>query len=454
MNGQNVLIVGSPGAGKSCSVVNCIRDSPREAAIVLDPHTSSLADGVMRIIDRPHMLFDNLSDTEHYLGFDLLSPSKATGEQRLREEEAKCTGLVDLMLKRKSGASMTGENLAVSPLREEWILALNELFISQRPPKRIRFYPCGFDPTTDEFVALVRDCSNARIQKKFAALAKLSPRALRAEVASASRFVNGIFKNREFLLRAEGETDLGAFLDRCGLLVLERGLDISDDAMRVLMGNVIQIAIRHARKRLKPVPVIRIYIDEATNAGLIGGTEVRAMAELRKYGLCFTVIVQNPDFACGADTIYQLCKRHEWYQCASYDLARKAATDVVCGLTADDRSRAERIAALTEEIMHLKPGWRWVRDERGSRKEYVPLLENPWPDWKGLRETMYQGKLAWIYSQPEYRRAVETPSTASSTGSPSPQPKSSGTSPAARFQRGSKRRTGGSAGNGSETKPA
>ena len=44
------------------------------------------------------------------------------------------------------------------------------------------------------------------------------------------------------------------------------------------------------------------------------------------------------------------------------------------------------------EIMNLAPGWRWVRDASGARKEYVPLLENPWPDWPGLRDAKLKEK--------------------------------------------------------------
>lgn len=436
MTPVNELVVGSPGAGKSCSAIARIRDTPGEAAVVLDPHSHSLADGVMRVIDRPHMLFDNLTDLTHPIGFDVLVPAVATGDEGLMEEAAQSSGLADLMVRRRTGPSATGVPLAAAPLTEEWVVGLNDLFLTQRPRKPIRVYPCGLDPTSREYGDLIRDCTRDRTRNKFAGLAKLSPRALRAEVGPAARLVNGLFGNPAFVRRAEGHYPHGAFLQRRGLLVLERGEGIDDDCMRVLFGTVVQHTIRHVRRRATPEPCVRIYIDEATNAGLVGGTEVRALAEMRKYGQCFTLIVQNLDFPCGAETILQLCKRHVWFLCASYDLARKAATDVVCGLPADGRSRAERVAELTDDIMALKPGWHWVRDERGSRKEYLPLVENPWPDWPGLREQKYQEKLSWIRSQPVYRRTDGPPSSPSSSSSSPPPPSSSGSSPAERFRRG------------------
>lgn len=453
MRAQNVLIVGSPGGGKSCSAITSIGASPHEAAVVLDPHSHSLADGVLRRVDRPYMLFDNLSDLRHPLGYGLFTPSTLPGEEGLVENLNQSAGFVDLLLKRRATLASAGSLLAAAPLTEEWVFGLNDLYLWQRPTKPIRYYPCGFEPHTDEFRELIRDCTQDAVRGKFTALAKLTPRGLRAEVGSAARLVNALFRHPAFVRRAEASFDLGGFLQRCGLLIIERGEDIDDDAMRVLFGTVIQMVIRHVRRRPRPYPTIRIYIDEATNAGLVGGTELRAMAELRKYGLFFTVIVQNLDFPCPPERVLQLCTRHEYFRCSNVDLARKAATDLIGGIDRDDqdeRSRAERIADLADDIMALATGKRWVREEGRSSEEYVELPENPWPDWPGFRDAKHQEKLTWIYSQPEYHRPAAPPSSPSSPGSPPPPPSSSGSSPAERFRRGSRRPTGGSAASGSE----
>ena len=49
MSTQNVLIVGSPGGGKSCSAIARIGETPHEAAVVLDPHSHSLANEVLKL---------------------------------------------------------------------------------------------------------------------------------------------------------------------------------------------------------------------------------------------------------------------------------------------------------------------------------------------------------------------------------------------------------------------
>lgn len=451
MSPQNILIVGSPGGGKSCAAITRIAGSPDEAAVVLDPHSHSLADGVLRLVDRPYTLFDNLSDLRHPLGYGLLTPSDRPGDEGLVENLNQSAAFVDLLLKRRAGLTLGGASLASAPLTEEWVLALTDLFLAQRVRKRVGVLPRAFEPQSAEFQALIRDCSRDDLRDKFAGLARLTPRGLRAEVGAAARLVNALFRNPAFVLRAEPSFDLGGFLQRPGLLIVERGEDLDDDAMRVLFGSVIQMVIRHVRRRLRPHPTVRVYIDEATNAGLIGGAELRAMAEMRKYGLFFTVIVQNLDFPCPPERVFQLCNRHEYFRCSNTELARKAALDLIGGLprveqSGDERSRAERITDLADDIMGLPTGCRWVREERQSRQEFVTLPVNPWPDWPGLRDAKFQEKLTWIYSQPEYRRAEPPPSASSSPDSPLPPPSSSGSSPAERFRRGSRRPTAGSAG--------
>ena len=216
-------------------------------------------------------------------------------------------------------------------------------------------------PGTDEFTALVRNCTLPDIRHKFQQLGKLSPRGQRAEVGSAIRLINAVFRSPAFMARCHGGFDLGGFLQQKGKLVIERGDDIGDDTMRVIMGAIVLLVIDHAKRRPSPYPPIKIYIDEATNARLVGSPELRGLAETNKNGLYWEFLVQNLDFPGGADAVLQNCLRHEWFGCPYYDLARKAATDIVAGLPASHESRSEQIARLTNEIMNLPPGWRWVR---------------------------------------------------------------------------------------------
>jgi hypothetical protein len=305
-----------------------------------------------------------------------------------------------------------------------------------------------FHPATGEFDALVRGCELGDLRHKFGQLKGLSPSALRSLVGSADRLLGAVVNDPAFAARCRGGFALGDFLQRGGKLIVE-GADAGDDAKRTILGAIVLLAIEHAKRRPRPFPIIRVRIDEANTARLVGAPELKGIATTRKYGLFFDFLAQGLDFPGGPEAVLQNCKRHEFFGMANYDLARKAATDLAAGLPADERSRAERIAALADDLMNLKPGWRWVRDAAGSRREYVPLLENPWVDWPGLRTAKLREKLQWIHARREFGGRNTPPSTPSSPSSPPPPPSSpSGSSPAERWRRERRRPTDGSSDNG------
>ncbi len=392
----NVLVVGSTGGGKTLSAARNVIEAKNEAAVILDPHKESFGKTVLTHANG-NILYACLSDLAHAIGFELLVPSTHPHpEVRQLENQQRAEAFVQILLRRRDS-----DGLASTPLLEEWCYAAIMLLLYQKAPKPLRLLPFAFLPGTEEFESLVRDCTRSEVRAKFRALEKLTSRALRSEVGSAARLINGSVGSPAFAVWSRGGFDLGRFPQNKGVLIVERG-DVGEETMRAIMGAIVLLVIDHVRRRKNPFPVIRVYIDEATNARLVGGPELRGIAELRKYGLFWTFLVQGLDFPGGPDGVLQNCLLHEWFSCSNYELARKAATDIAAGLhRGDEESRAQMIERLTAEIMNLKPGWRWVRDPSGSRKEYVPLLHSPWPDWPGLRAAKHSEKLQWIYARPE-----------------------------------------------------
>lgn len=440
----NVLCTGATRQGKTLATARQIIESPEEASIVLDPHKLSLAHAVLTHASG-NLLFERLSDVRSTLGLELLAPSSSPDPmQRHLENQRRAEAFVEILVRRRNAEGMAG-----APLMEEWVMAALMLYLFQRVRKPLTLLPFAFLPGTSEFAALSRDCTLPDIRHKFQQLEKLSPRGQRAEIGSAMRLVHAVFRSPAFTARCHGGFNLGQFLQQKGKLIVERGEDIGEDTMRVIMGAIVLLVIEHARLRPKPYPPIRLYIDEATNARLVGGPELRGIAETAKNGLFWQFLVQNLDFPGGADPVLQNCARHEWFGCPHYELARKAAIDVVAGLPTSAESRTERIAQLTSEIMNLRPGWRWVRDPAGSRKEYVRLLTNPWPDWSGLRAAKLEERIRCIYSRTEYRKPAEPTSTNSSEpATPPPDRLPDDSSPATRLKRRGRRPADGSANSG------
>ena len=104
--------------------------------------------------------------------------------------------------------------VTAAPLTEEFLTALLLLFLFQSRPKSLRILPSGFLPESDEFRALVKDCTLPDVRAKFKALESLKPRSLRAEIGSAARVVNAIFRSPSFLARCDGGFNLSAFLQQ------------------------------------------------------------------------------------------------------------------------------------------------------------------------------------------------------------------------------------------------
>src|SRR5438552_18478804 len=82
-NEEHVLVIGTPGSGKS---VGCARDAVGYCgtAIILDPTRDSLARLVLTHADGRNILFDRLSDLEYPLGYELLKPSAHPNPERRR----------------------------------------------------------------------------------------------------------------------------------------------------------------------------------------------------------------------------------------------------------------------------------------------------------------------------------------------------------------------------------
>ena len=124
-HGQNVLRVGSPGSGKTLATAYSIVHSDG-AEVILDPHPDGLVHELLPHITS-NVLYLNLSDLRHTLGFELLRPS-TNPDPVLRELEnqMQAEAFVEILLSRRGG-----DSLASTPLLEEWIFASLQLYLNQ-----------------------------------------------------------------------------------------------------------------------------------------------------------------------------------------------------------------------------------------------------------------------------------------------------------------------------------
>jgi len=284
----NVLVIGEPGSGKSVGTAAAALDFPG-SVVSLDPHRDSLTRLLLENARGP-VLYDRISDLYRTLQYGLLRAStEKDPRKRDQENHRRAKLFVEVMMRRRGG------EIAGAPLMEEWIMALLLLYLNQRVPKDPSIVPYGFRPDTPQFRALLRDCTKPDLKHQFQQLEGLNPKALRSEIGSAQRLVEGTFRNQEFLARCGGGEGVVRFLQGRGMLLVERG-DADEDVTRIIIGGISLLVTEHCERRPRPYPPIAMILDECTNARTAGPFEERKAGETRKYGEHWWFVCQHPNF--------------------------------------------------------------------------------------------------------------------------------------------------------------
>lgn len=397
MKYANILVTGSTRSGKTSAEKRRLVEAAEDGAaiVVADPHRDSLAAGLMEaLVARGHqkrIIFDRLGDFDRVIGFDFVPrPASPPGSlQRLNEVDELARSFIDILLRRRQM-----ESLATAALTEEWLLPAIMLYIEQEDHPELSILNYAFGPTDHPaFRRLLHRCTNRDVADRFREIEK--GKISRGQYAPAERLLKGVCGSPAFAARCGSTFQLGPFLDRRGILLIEGGGNVSDDAQRTILGSAILQTIRHVRSRSRPNPPIILCMDEANNAGLIGasGYEMRAAAECQKMGLALHVLVQSLNFPSAEITEGMLtnCLVHEWFFAANEAVIRKATAD----LGSKD---------YEADLRSLKPGERMVKDRNhGVYREYVPLLDDPW-GFPGLGKKKAERALEEIKrTRPEYR---------------------------------------------------
>ena len=131
----NVLVVGATRRGKSLSAAADACRFPG-AVVIGDPHKDSFARTALMHLPG-NVLYEQLSDLRHTLGFELLRPSEnADPLLRQHENQRRAEAFVEILLRRRDADGMAG-----TPLMEEWVMAAIMLYLCQRARKPLTHLP-------------------------------------------------------------------------------------------------------------------------------------------------------------------------------------------------------------------------------------------------------------------------------------------------------------------------
>lgn len=394
-------MIGSTRSGKSLSAVWKILAAVMLgwAVVCIDPHTRSLSwNAFLHLLARGYrrrILFDRLSNLDRVLGYGMLHPSTARNPLRLRAENEHQVDQFTELVSRRSGVN----SLATSPQKEEYTRLAGQFIVYQNSLRSLGDVEYVYEPKHPKFRELLSGCTHPDVKFRFEQVADGTIRP--SLYAPAKRLIQATFGSPLVQTRL-GATSfhLGNFLNERGILLVESGAgNVSDDAKRTIMGDIVFQTIQFIRSRRRAMPRVLLILDEAQNSQLIGdaGHEVQAMAECQKWGLDFLTLIQQDTFPTAISRqMFSNCLRHEWFFNANDTMCRQAAADL-----GDPE--------LRHSIRQLAVGERYVRHIRRVYREQVPLLPTPWA-WPRLAERKATQALKVIYQRSEYYRPeVDSP---------------------------------------------
>jgi len=424
----NQVTVGSTRSGKSHGEVHRIVDAAedRDVAIVaIDPHSRSLVWNTFeQLIARGHesrVILDQLAYFDKVPGYRFLRPSTAENAYRRASENQQTAHEFTDVLTRRRGVDSS--SLSRSPQTEEWTHKAVMFALEQnreRPGSDLQY---AFKVGHPKFEALLRGCTDRDLKFEFEQIACGNIK--RGQYAAAERLITGTCGSAAFVARCGTSLNFDAFLDDCGILLVEGSNDgISADAMQTIMGALVLKVIAYVRRRKKSTPRVLLVLDECTNAQLVSTHEAKAMAELQKKALDCHALVQLLDFPSTkiTDAVLSNAVRHEWYYNANSAVIRRAIEDL--GLRSPKGSDGKLIDDASSYIRELEVGERWVKYRGTIRekvwRERVPELKNPWVFPRLARKKALEA-LARIRERPEYQRPGEDGSDHGEEGGTLPQ---------------------------------
>lgn len=443
LSNRHLLIVGSSGAGKSTfEEKNLVEEAERgrSAIICIDPHVHSLAEGFFAHLCarqlQHRVLYDRLCDTDRVLQWDFLSPSRAqSSAERAGENDNRCRQFADILLRRRGSAS-----LSATPGIEEWVLTALRLYIHQRQRRPLSDLLYAFNFEHPVFTSMIQGCDHDDVCHKLTTVRDSGQTPFKA----AERLLEPVCNSPAFRFRTESPHffDFDRHLDEKGILIIEGGAGdaLSQNAMETMMGAIVQKTFHHLRKRQREFPHVTLVLEEANNANLIGesGHEIRALAELRKYGLGLHILTQFLDFPAGCtDGILTNCATRIYFQSpepstasrlgvdlgGSYKTPGKATRHYRDGSTFDVPKDIAHPYA--EELRSLGVGECFVRQGHQTfRRKITPLPPcSKFPE--DVQQTLLAGHLAVIKQRPEYHTpdqsvVTDDPPSESPDSPPSP----------------------------------
>ena len=358
------------------------------------------------------------------------APSRAASPRvRHGENQTRCEQFAEILLRRRGK-----DSAATTPGIEEWLLAALNLYIYQRRRRPLADLRYALSFAHPKFHDMLLGCEDADTRAKFEEIVGSRQMPYKA----AERLIMGVCRSAAFQVRTEhdGGFNFEQHLDRNGIIIVEggEGGTLSPDAMRTMMGAIILKTINYLRDRKREFPHVTLALDEASNANLIGeaGHEVRAMAELRKYGLGMHVLVQLLDFPSARieRAVMATCATHRYFCCSDPKTAARLGEDLGGSFeTSGTKTRYYKDGTswdapatfenpYAKKLRELPRGVCLTRLGNSISREHITPLSDPFGLSKSSRAKLMDGLLKAVQQRPEYYSPCDVVEHAAAVPSP------------------------------------
>jgi len=194
----------------------------RDVAIVaIDPHYRNLVWNTFeQLVARGHasrIILDQLGHFDRVPGYRFLRQSTAENPYRRVSENQQTAHEFTEVLTRRRGVDSSSPSK--SPQTEEWTHKAGMFALEQnreRPGSDLQY---AFKVGHPKFEALLRGCTNRDLKFEFARTAAGNFR--RGQYAAAERLITGMCGSAAFVARCGTSLSFQAFLDDCGILLVE-----------------------------------------------------------------------------------------------------------------------------------------------------------------------------------------------------------------------------------------
>lgn len=333
--------------------------------------------------------------------------------ERQGENQTRCEQFAEMLLRRRGE-----DSAATTPGIEEWLLAALNLYIYQRRRRPLADLRYAFSVANPKFQEMLDGCDDADTRCKFEEIIGSRHTPYKA----AERLIMGLCRSAAFQVRTEhsGGFDFEGHLDRKGIVIVEggEGGTLSPDAMKAMMGAIILKTLNYLRRRKQEFPHVTLAMDEANNVGLIGeaGHEIRALAELRKYGLAAHILVQLLDFPSSRieRAVLANCATRRYFCCSDPRTAARLGEDLAGSYETDGtKTRHYKNGTMWEapatfenpcadELRNLPRGVCYTRRGNQNLREQIVPLPNAFGLSKPTLSKLMAGLLDVVRQRPEY----------------------------------------------------